>query len=80
MEKEKNKISKGEQWLIQGTGASAENGSPHRNPPLGTAVTGVQVYLELCVCAHEGCHIISYISFCTHPLLGVLWCVCVCVF
>lgn len=52
----------------------------------GPAVTSVQVYVEVCVCTHEGCHSISYISIststlcvCTHSPLCVLRCVCVCV-
>lgn len=36
--------------MIQVTGASAENGSPHRAPPEGSAVTGVQMYVCVFAC------------------------------
>lgn len=66
---------------IQVTGARAENGSPHRAPPEGAAVRGVQVYVEVCVCVHEGCNSLSYIIFSrvgTHWLLCVRFAVYVC--
>ncbi len=71
--------------MIQVTSAGAENGSPHRAPPKGAAVTGVQVYVEECVLARTRAATVYHTSalhcacVCTHALLCVLHCVCVCV-
>lgn len=70
--------------MIQVTGAGTENGSPHRAPPKGAAVTGVQVYGEVRVCVHKGCRSISHtcISLCMCLYTFAVVCtfaVCVCV-
>lgn len=68
--------------MIQVTGAGAGNGRPHRAPPKGAAVTGVQVHAEAYARAATTYHtsafrrVMCLYTF-VHSSPCVLCCVCV---